>query len=72
MKNITLSADERLLEKAREKARREHRSFNDAFRAWLAEWTGSVDRVADYDSLMELLEVRESGGPYTRDEMNER
>lgn len=72
MKNITLSADERLLEKAREKARLEHRSFNDAFRAWLAEWTGSVDRVADYDAMMNQLESRESRGPYTRDEMNER
>lgn len=72
MKNITLSADERLLEKAREKARREQRSFNDVFRAWLEEWTGTVDRTADYDELMKDLSVCESAGPYSRDAMNER
>ena len=38
MKNITLSADERLIETARERARAEHSTLNDQFRLWLAGW----------------------------------
>jgi len=37
MKNITFTADEDLIRKAREKARREHRSLNKLFRRWLEE-----------------------------------
>ncbi len=38
MKNITLSADERLIEAARERARAEHTTLNEQFRLWLAEY----------------------------------
>ncbi|MBP7864532.1 MAG: hypothetical protein KA419_01175 [Acidobacteria bacterium] len=73
MKNITLSADERLIEKARERARREHRSLNDAFRSWLEEWAQERDRAARFDSLMERLEGQcEAGRHFSRDELNER
>ena len=73
MKNITLSADERLLDKAREKARSERRSLNEAFRAWLAEWTRTTDRGRRFDELMARLETNcEARGPYSRDELNER
>jgi hypothetical protein len=73
MKNITLSAEESLIRKAREKARSEHRSFNDAFRAWLVEWTRGDDRLARYDELIARLAPRvDSGGPFSREELNER
>jgi hypothetical protein len=73
VRNITLSADERLLDRAREKARLEHRSLNEAFRAWLAEWTQTADPGPRYDELMERLETScEARGPYSRDERNER
>ena len=36
MKNITLSADEDLIERARQIARAQHKTLNAAFREWLA------------------------------------
>ncbi|MDZ7728611.1 MAG: hypothetical protein U5Q44_10705 [Dehalococcoidia bacterium] len=36
MKNITLSADENLIEAARERARRENTTLNEQFRRWLS------------------------------------
>jgi predicted nucleic acid-binding protein len=38
MKNITLSADEDLIERARLIARRQHRTLSEAFREWLAQF----------------------------------
>jgi hypothetical protein len=38
MKNITLSADEKLIEAARERARAEHTTLNEQFRRWLADY----------------------------------
>ena len=38
MKNITLSADEGLIEAARERARAEHTTLNEQFRLWLADY----------------------------------
>ena len=39
MKNITLSADEDLIERARLVALAQHKSLNAAFREWLAQFT---------------------------------
>jgi hypothetical protein len=73
MKNITLSADERLIEEARERARKEHTTLNDQFRLWLAEYAGREDRVERaMQTLQELRKRITTHGPYTRDEMNER
>ena len=73
MKNITLSADEDLIELARERAREQKRTLNDAFREWLLQFTQQSGKGEEFDALMERLRrtVR-SSGPYTRDEMNER
>lgn len=73
MKNITLSADENLIEQARTIARSQHRTLNDAFREWLGEFTsnGAADAQA-FDSLMKRLRHVDAGRKYTRDEMNER
>jgi hypothetical protein len=74
MKNITLSAEERLIEAARERARAEHTTLNDLFRRWLADYThreqqveramAVVDRIAGY--------ATSGGRKFSRDEMNER
>jgi hypothetical protein len=42
MKNITLSADEDLIERARLIAREQRRTLNEAFREWLAQFTESA------------------------------
>ncbi len=41
MKNITLSADEGLIEAAHERARTEHTTLNEQFRLWLSDYAGS-------------------------------
>ena len=72
MKNITLSADSDLIEKARQVARSEHKTLNAAFREWLKDYTSRAASVQDHIALMERLKHITSNGPYTRDEMNER
>lgn len=72
MKNVTLSADEHLIEQARQVARSQHRTLNEAFREWLAQFTQQAGRAQEYDALMARLQHVCSAGPYTRDEMNER
>ena len=73
MKNITLSADERLIEDARERARLEHTTLNEQFRRWLADYVGRRERA---ERAMHTIEqVRRSvrlRGPFSRDQMNER
>ena len=73
MKNITLSADDELIEQARQLARAQKRTLNDAFREWLVQFTQQSGKAEEYEALMKRLRraVR-SNGPYTRDEMNER
>lgn len=73
MKNITFHFDENLIEKAREKARREHQSLNKLIGTWLSRWTGAAHHAENYNHLMERLqEDCEPGGLFNRDEMNER
>lgn len=73
MKNITFRIDDHLLTLAREKARKEHTSLNDLFKTWLEDWTGHDTYRVRYDNLMnELQLVCESGGPFSREDMNER
>jgi hypothetical protein len=72
MKNITFSADADLIGKARERARREHKTLNTAFREWLDVYAGvSTDRQ-DFDNLMQSLRHVRVGRKFTRDEMNAR
>jgi hypothetical protein len=71
-RNVTLNADEQLIERARDRARREHTTLNDAFRDWLARYAGAGDRSADYDGLMKRLSYARPGRRFTRDELNER
>lgn len=75
VKNITLTADEHLIEQARAVARSQHKTLNVAFREWLSQYAteGEQDGVVqEYRALMARLRHLESSGPYTRDEMNER
>lgn len=72
MKNITLSADERLIAEAREEARRRHTTLNALFREWLADLARRDERRERISRLMEDAGNYKAGGPFTRDEMNER
>ena len=73
MKNITLSADEKLIEAARERARAEHTTLNEQFRRWLLDYTRRQERMQRYDEVVEALRGKvRVGRKLTRDEMNER
>ena len=72
MKNVTLSADEHLIEKAREKARKERTTLNALFRRWLTRYVGRVRPDTKYEELMERLSYADSGRCFSRDELNER
>ena len=72
LKNITLSADEKLIRKARKKAEKEHTTLNSQFRQWLEKYTSIGTNSNDYENLMEQLSYAKPTRQYTRDEMNER
>jgi len=72
MKNVTLSAEEDLIRKARGIKQQRATSLNELFRAWLRDLTRESSRTKSYDRLMERLEARQSGRVFSREEMNER
>jgi hypothetical protein len=72
MKNITLSADEYLIERARLIARGQRRTLNEAFREWLGQFTESAGDAQGFDSLMQRLQHIDAGRRFSREEMNER
>ena len=72
MKNITLSADEDLIERARSIAREQRTTLNAAFREWLRQFTQSPGDAQSFDALMKHLEHVDAGRHFSRDELNER
>ena len=73
MKNITLSADEHLIEQARRTARAQQKTLNAAFREWLEQYTAQNGDAEEFLRLMQRLRGRVvAGRKFTREEMNER
>lgn len=74
MKNITLSADEELIEAARQRAASEHTTLNEQFRRWLADYVRREQQARlAMETIRELQGRLATGGRnFTRDEMNER
>ena len=72
VRNITFTADEDLIERARLVARSSGGTLNVAFRQWLADYTAASGNAQSYDNLMQRLSHVSAGRGFTRDEMNER
>jgi len=73
MKNITLSADESLIEAARSRARAEQTTLNEQFRRWLADYAQTRGRLDRYDAVMQELRGQvQVGRRLSREAMNER
>ena len=73
MKNITLSAEENVIEAARDRARAEHSTLNEQFRRWLADYAEARERMQRYDDVMaQLRGALVVGRKLTREETNER
>jgi uncharacterized membrane protein len=72
LKNITLSADEKLIESARKKALLHNTTLNELFRQWLANY--SVDK--ELSTVLDQFLIRTSycapGRSFNREELNER
>ena len=72
MKNITLSAEEHLIEQVRELAQSRNTSLNAMFREWLEDTAKTKERMQKVDALLDRMEYVSVGKKFTRDEMNER
>jgi hypothetical protein len=72
MKNVTLSAEESLIEQARHVARSQHKTLNAAFREWLEQYAAQAGNAQEFDALMQRLRHVRPGRRFSRDEMNER
>jgi predicted transcriptional regulator len=72
MKNITLSADEELINQARQQALRENRTLNSVFREWLSEYARRGKLHTNYKQIMERLSYADAGRHFNREELHER
>ena len=74
LRNITLSAEEQVIARARDKAGASHTTLNVEFRKWLAGYAGTQDTAAAgrFRDVMSQLGAVDAGRSFTRDEMNER
>jgi hypothetical protein len=72
MKNITFSAREELIQRARARAAAERTTLNDEFRKWLEKYAQRPENGEAFHFLMEHFEYVQPGRAFSRDEMNER
>lgn len=73
MRNITLSAEESLIEAARRRAAAQHTTLNAQFRLWLSDYVGQETRAAQaMRTVREIQGKLRVGRKLTREEMNER
>jgi hypothetical protein len=73
MKNITLSADEHLIELAREEARARKTTLNAMFREWLREFSQQEENRKRADEVIQNLSKHLTfAHKPTREELNER
>jgi hypothetical protein len=72
LKNITFSADEKLIQKARKRAASEQTTLNEEFRRWLEKYAERPHTAAAYNELMKHFEYVKPGRSFHREEMNER
>lgn len=71
VRNITLSADDELIAKARKRAAAEHRTLNAIFREWLAGYATAGRKPESFRQLMKKMKnVRV--GHFTREQLHER
>jgi hypothetical protein len=72
LKNITFSAEEELIRKARERAAAEKSTLNEEFRRWLEKYAERPHSAEAFSDLMERFIYVKPGHSFYREEMNER
>lgn len=72
-RNITFTADEVLIEEAREAARADHTTLNEQFKIWLEQYARKRRAERAMQTVQRLRGyVRTEGRKFSRDDMNER
>lgn len=71
LKNITFSAEETLIERARRQAEANGTTLNGEFRRWLEQYVECTQDIADFRALMARLSYAQPGRAFHRDEMND-
>lgn len=72
LKNITLSAEQAIIQRAREKALKNKTTLNNVFREWLKNYVKTESNLMDYSQLMNQLKHIKPGKHFTREDFNER
>ena len=72
LRNITLSAEEEWIARAREKATAEKSTLNNLFRRWIKQYIERGQTETEIDQVMDSIDYVYSGKKFTRDELNER
>jgi len=72
LKNITLSAEKTLIEKARHCAESKDTTLNAEFRRWLEQYVESPRTQSNLDELMKRFSYVNPGKTFSREEMNAR
>jgi hypothetical protein len=72
VKNVTLSAEESWIERARLRAATEKTTLNAAFRQWLRTYARAGEERTQYAELMKRLNHVKTTRAFSRDERNER
>ena len=71
-KNITFSADEGIIKKARQRAKQQNTTLNAEFRKWLERYSRENSNADNYTLIMQHLNYVRSGKHFSREELNER
>jgi hypothetical protein len=71
-KNITFSAEESLIRRARERAAAENTTLNEEFRRWLEKYVERPETAKAFTELMSFFDYVQPGRAFSREEMNER
>ncbi len=71
-KNITLSAEETIIQQVRRRATAENVTLNELFRAWLERYVAQPAAVDQFRELMQRFAHVQAGRTFSREEMNER
>jgi hypothetical protein len=72
LKNITLTAEEKLIASARSRAQQERTTLNQVFREWLTRYSTRHASPDRYGSLMRDLKRVSAGRRFSREDLNER
>ncbi|MCX6049232.1 MAG: hypothetical protein NT075_29375 [Chloroflexi bacterium] len=71
-RNITLSAEESMIQQARRRAMAENMTLNDLFRVWLERYIAAPAAATQFRELMQRFDHIQAGHNFSREEMNER